>query len=497
MPTYPSTTPTYSWWGDATLFPLLPSEVTNTTWTRWQQMRITSDDPEAMEIYWKAWVYITYLSSISSLTVILIICCNKSLHNYQNRFIVGLAIPDVLFSGLCGITCQLNTQYGVFQGGPGMCLWQSFYVVFGFAGSMWMNVVITRELHRLSASLEGKADYYSPPKACEVYKRIAMVYAGCVVLALVPFLGAIPGFPLHVGAHRALACLPMTNGVGSELFFWLLFVNVMLIIPFSLISYYLYNIYTSLLAGNLNVDTTRRATGTGSDAAQAPSKRMTRMTEASKWLSGKFNLQKILESTNDAAAKKLIDAHRTLVNFFVRVFMVFVAFWIPAALLIWMAAPNDIVVPWIGGTISHLQGLASACMYIRKPDIWEEVMRLLGRIPRRSHRKKSLSVVVSAGSIEVDDLTSPSALGSAARSVSERRTGKFKSRWTIPGQEDAAGSTEDAGAVASPSWVEHSASSGVQIGDLGAGTVACDTNCDSAAPAGVVQVNIATADEES
>ena len=328
MPTYPSTTPTYSWWGDATLFPLLPSEVTNTTWTRWQQMRITSDDPEAMEIYWKAWVYITYLSSISSLTVILIICCNKSLHNYQNRFIVGLAIPDVLFSGLCGITCQLNTQYGVFQGGPGMCLWQSFYVVFGFAGSMWMNVVITRELHRLSASLEGKADTTARPKrarstsASRWSTRAASSWRWCPSSAPSPDL-------LHVGAHRALACLPMTNGVGSELFFWLLFVNVMLIIPFSLISYYLYNIYTSLLAGNLNVDTTRRATGTGSDAAQAPSKRMTRMTEASKWLSGKFNLQKILESTNDAAAKKLIDAHRTLVNFFVRVFMVFVAFWDP------------------------------------------------------------------------------------------------------------------------------------------------------------------------
>ena len=35
-----------------------------------------------------------------------------------------------------------------------MCGWQSVYVIFGFSGSIWMNVVITAELHRLASRVQ-------------------------------------------------------------------------------------------------------------------------------------------------------------------------------------------------------------------------------------------------------------------------------------------------------------------------------------------------------
>ena len=81
-------------------------------------MRLTANDPEEMIIYWTAWVYITFFSSCCSLFVIAFVCSSRRLMaNYQNRFIVGLAIPDMVFSGLCGITCFNNMNNGIFFGG--------------------------------------------------------------------------------------------------------------------------------------------------------------------------------------------------------------------------------------------------------------------------------------------------------------------------------------------------------------------------------------------
>ena len=145
------------------------------------------------------------------------------------------------------------------------------------------------------------------------------------------------------GAQRGIACLPMSLSAGSEAFFWGFYILLMLIIPLLLIARSLYCIYRDL--GRKVLDSVKFSQTQG----------------------------------NRASIGKTKESLRVLVTFFVRLFVVFLVFWIPTALFIWLVITEDATVPWLGGLISHLQGMVSASLHLNKRDIKGEQLLLFNR----------------------------------------------------------------------------------------------------------------------
>ena len=127
--------------------------------------------------------------------------------------------------------------------------------------------------------------------------------------------------------------------------------------------------------------------------------------ECSVFGSSTYSLSRAKAGANSVAAGRLRDTEKRIVHFFVRLFVVFVVMWIPAALCIWVVVssdvdtvlgawvggrhphprphsqsdPDQVLVAWIGGTISHLQGPISAALYLQKADIYDEMRSLHDR----------------------------------------------------------------------------------------------------------------------
>ena len=183
-----------------------------------------------------------------------------------------------------------------------------------------MNVVVTAELYRLALNASRRTTYRALP-ARNVYMRITGVYAYAMLVACTIFFH----LPVKAGAQRGLACLPMTTDIWSELFFWAVFVNAMLGIPLCAICFFSQRVYTLLWKTQ------------GKDR----------------------------------------EANRELFVFFARLLVVFLGMWLPTALLIWMVVwDGSTFFQWIGGSFSHLQGVVSAMLYLRKRDILKEIRKL-------------------------------------------------------------------------------------------------------------------------
>lgn len=255
--------------------------------SRYALMR-TIETPEKMVIYWAVWVGISATSALFNLFVIFTICCRGSLRTQMfNKLVVGLAIPDLVFSGSCAVTCTLNALAGEYFGGAFACAFQSVYCIYGFTASIWMNVVITSELHRLAVCASKRTTYRALP-AHKTYLRIALVYAFAMLMACAVFYG----LPIRAGAQRGLACLPMAYDLASELFFWFAIVMAMLGVPLVVIAFFLCRVHKLLLASGRLKATKREV--------------------------------------------KHRTANREVAVFFARLFVVFVGMWLPTALLIWM-----------------------------------------------------------------------------------------------------------------------------------------------------------------
>ena len=135
--------------------------------------------------------------------------------------------------------------------------------------------------------------------------------------------GLYPGqkFPYHAEQVNGLACLPVEADAQSSVFFWLV------MLP-------LFNGIPTVYVGWVTFDIWRR---------------------------------KLLPPSGK---------RRLLAIYFGRIVLVFLLMWVPFfllsfVLLSWMPT----VVLFIGGTLSHLQGPASAAVSLLKPDIWLAVKR--------------------------------------------------------------------------------------------------------------------------
>ena len=135
-------------------------------------------------------------------------------------------IPDVVFSGLCGITCLLNFLHGDFIS-ERWCKFQSVYAVFGITANAWLNGVITVHLHRM-LTFSKNCQRYSPPNRKRVCLESMVVYLWSLFVATWIF---IPFCRIDLGCKvELLACL-WTTTERQQSFGYLVFVPCLAGIP--------------------------------------------------------------------------------------------------------------------------------------------------------------------------------------------------------------------------------------------------------------------------
>lgn len=294
--------------------------------SRWAVMR-TALPQVLLQRFWLAWSIAALISAAASAVVIFVILSRPKLRSQTlNKFIVGLTLPDILFSILCSCTCFGNYIHHGWLGADWMCAAQSTYSVYGFAASMWMNAMIARELHRMASSAV-RAEAYHPLSAPVACAYIAAVHAGALLLACVPLL---PGLPAHFAMQRGLACLPTESDLESTIFHWVFVLDLVFIMPCILLLWYAWRVYRLL---------THEAAERGPD--------------------GDTPL-----------------ADRALFWFFARLLLAFLGMWLPSGVFIWLCALEGTTgsyLAFFGGLMSHLQGFVSALLCMRKADVWDEL----------------------------------------------------------------------------------------------------------------------------
>lgn len=107
-----------------------------------------------------------------------------------NLYLVFMMIPDLIMSGFCAFTCIGNAITRGALMSHGMCYFQSWYVVFGFSGSSWMNALIAAEVYRMLQhpfTFSGAA-IYQPPTLSRI-SRDSLAVNLCSLCQFVGTLG--------------------------------------------------------------------------------------------------------------------------------------------------------------------------------------------------------------------------------------------------------------------------------------------------------------------
>jgi hypothetical protein len=302
--------------------PYEPLESTNTNATYLESMRIVYSD-SIRNSTWHLWVYIAFISATISLFVLLVIITDKKLRSkHFNKFIVGLVIPDFIFSFLCTLQCLANLLYGDYYGGDLNCEIQSVYAMSGMTGSIWMNVLISKDLYNLAISVTNMTAYNVPSNNI-VISQILVVYAFCTLLGSLTLFGFNFNYdiiPFKAQTYKGLACLPMAYDFTSGLVFWLAYVPLVIVVPLLYVTIRLYQ---------------------------------TRKLLTNHPLIGYLSSMK-----NSDKLSKL----------FIRLLFVLLIMWIPTFFFIF--AVNMYTVPLVfGGSWSHAQGFVSGLVYLSKKDI--------------------------------------------------------------------------------------------------------------------------------
>ena len=286
--------------------------------SRYDWMR-ASADPPTLRFMWGTWVFVSGAAALAGLIILVgILSSVVARRNAFNQYIIALVVPDLFFSGACTVTCALNWLHSSYFGGAAWCSWQSFYVVFGICGSIWMQVVIAGEIRAMALASHEARTYVQPPLH-KVLVQVACVYALSAFIACWIF---IPSLPIEDNAIGGLSCLPVAYSVGSELFLWTAFLSPVAIVPLCIVGAYAFS---------------------------------TRHLHAS-----------------------LDEKTLALLSFFSTILAVLLFMWVPSIILIWGLEPRGygLWIAFVGGVWSHVQGLVSASVYLRKPDIRQAIVEL-------------------------------------------------------------------------------------------------------------------------
>jgi len=283
---------------------------------------------DTLHIMWTGWAIVAFVSAFASALIFLVILTAPAVRsNVFNLYLAALVLPDFFFSFCCGITCTINAaapQLGI-NHVPWMCELQSVYCIFGFVASPWMNALSGYEVCRLLHANKWARTYVGPTIKMAI-RNAALVYLWAMFVATWTL---IPGLPHRAYHLIGLACLPAGYDTTSEIFFWLVFAPAFLLVPLAFI------LVISVRA----------------------------------WKEG---------------ALQHASRARSLAVFYMRILMVFLLFWAPTVLLMYIVPLHEVWVGWAGGTWSHLQGLFTALLCLTKKDVQEAVRQLLHAVHARA-----------------------------------------------------------------------------------------------------------------
>lgn len=272
---------------------------------------------------WKILIGVTLISTIFTSAIVTSILLESELRsNIFNIILTFCLIPDFLFSFLCLITFSINLgspEYGIYEWHT-MCDMQAIYVTFEFTASPYMAALAMHEVNKLLHSNRW-ALTYEPVAHRVLLLRIGVVYVWSVFVSV---WTVIPGLPHRSSILGGYACFPDFYSKESRLFFSIVFIPTVILIPFTYIFYLWVRAYYTGLYRQLH-------------------------------------------------------HARPLTWFFCRINIVLLAFWIPSYIFIWVLPVSDWF-KWAGGVWSHLQGTASAALCLTKPDIRLTMYHFVNRI---------------------------------------------------------------------------------------------------------------------
>lgn len=389
---------------------------------RWLLIRTPLPDDIRVP-YWRAWVLVSLVSASAGIAIIVLVLGRRRLRASPfNHYIVGLAIPDVIFSTTCVWTCAMHAHHGDYWDGDGawMCDLQSAYTVFGAAGSMWVNVLIASEICRLSRCTY-EMQTYVPTRPAAVWARLSLAYALVAAFSLVPSFAyrLRDGFPAQSYAVRGLNCLPVPYDKPSSTFLWAFTAQLMLFIPLTLIVLLASRTYALNVAAQSGVPPpawlmcapwcTRALERTGPETRNGS----TRAGAAAAALPG---------SVTRLSASGL---H----TYFLRLLVVIGAMWAPFFVIWLVQVPYYLTgghLNWFAGSWAHLQGLVSGVLYLKKDDIQQEVAALLG----------SLGGGPRLGTVGDASAAAAAKAASSAARKSKARRGHHRRRTSSQGDDD-------------------------------------------------------------
>ena len=209
--------------------PILYQWDLNENSTRYDYPRGRPDD-NVLQVQFSILAFINGVVAIATFILITAILRSKKLRsNAFDLYILAMAFPDFAGSFLCLLTCSLSAPGSDFYS-EAMCGFQSFYLVFAFAGNAWTNVAIIYQVNKLLVYSHNRRRYF-PPTRHQVLCHITAVYIYAVIWAsLVAY--PLQGMPIQSKLYYGFACFPMEQDTQSTVFLYLAFLPGILLCPF-------------------------------------------------------------------------------------------------------------------------------------------------------------------------------------------------------------------------------------------------------------------------
>ena len=111
--------------------------------------------------------------------------------------------------------------------------------MWGAGANCWLNAVVAYEMRKmLRSSIELRR--YFPPTIKRVTINALLVYIYCAILGVIP----LTGWDLNpVRSEAGLICVPLPKDVGSEIFFWLVFTPLFMVMPMFYTNFVIWDIW--------------------------------------------------------------------------------------------------------------------------------------------------------------------------------------------------------------------------------------------------------------